>query len=303
MFYIQGLLEKMADDGSLSIMYDIHGRGDLDEWELDFEGHRGSRPVRIGNGAANHLQLDIYGELLDAIYLINKFVEPISYDLWLLIGRIVDYVCKNWMRPDMSIWEIMCWVAVDRALRLSEKRTLPCPQRNRWLETRDAIYEKVMSCGWNPEKKMFVQSFESPDTLDSSVLIMPLVFFISPTDPRFLNTIEKILLPLDKGGLTENNLVFRYNRFISDDGLEGEEGSFSMCSFWLVEALTRAGAYRPKYLPIAVNLFEQLLGYGNHLSLYSEEVSLSGEALGNFPQAFTHIALISAAFNLDRVFK
>ncbi|KAJ9075602.1 hypothetical protein DSO57_1034332 [Entomophthora muscae] len=313
MAYVQRLLEKMNTDGSLSIMYTVHGTSVPSELELGFQGHRSSKPVCIGNGAATHLQLDVYGELLDGVYLINKFVEPISFDLWVLVRRVVDYVCSNWMRPDMSIWEvrshqqpfvyskIMCWVAIDRALRLSEKRMFPCPQRVLWLETRDAIYEKVMQCGWDPSSKVFTQSFDSADMLDASVLIMPLVFFISPTDPRFLSTLDRILMPLDKGGLMENNLIYRYNP--ATDGIAGGEGSFSMCSFWLVEALTRAGAYRPHYLSIATSLFEQLLGYGSHLSLYSEQISSSGEQLGNFPQAFTHIALISAAFNLDRVLK
>ncbi|RIA92174.1 Glycoside Hydrolase Family 15 protein [Glomus cerebriforme] len=306
--------KDLNPDGSLNIMYSIDGNKELTEIELDhLDGYRSSKPVRIGNGAYDHLQLDIYGELLDAIYLYNKHGSPVSYDMWLSIRKLVNYVCDNWKQADMSIWEvrgkrqnftyskIMCWVAVDRGLRLSEKRVLPCPDRNKWMEVRDTIYEEIMTKAWNSERKFFAQSYEALDALDSSVLIMPLVFFISPCDPRFLSTVEQILLPPEKGGLLTNNLVFRYNHLTTDDGFDGMEGSFSMCTFWLVESLTRAGKYNKKLLEKAEFIFEQMISYGNHLGLYSEEVARSGELLGNFPQAFTHLAFISAAFNLDRV--
>lgn len=297
MEWIENRLMDLNPDGSLSIMYDIHGNTELEELELDhLDGYKGSKPVRIGNGAADHLQLDIYGELLDSIYLSNKFGKPLSYDKWKLVRKIVDYVVENWNREDMSIWEvrnnkqnflyskIMCWVALDRGLRLADKRNLPLPQRSKWLECRDTIYEEVMEKGWNSTLKTFQQSYESPETIDASVLIMPLVFFISPTDPRLLSTIQKILTQPEKGGLTINNLVYRYNHQTSHDGVGGEEGAFSMCTFWLVEALTRAGEYDPKLLDQALNIFEEMQGYANHLRLYSEEVSKSGVALGNFPQ-------------------
>ncbi|CAG8537036.1 11486_t:CDS:10 [Ambispora leptoticha] len=298
--YMQFMEKRCLDlneDGSLNIMYSIDGEKKLTELTLDhLDGYRGSRPVRIGNGAYDHIQL-------------------VSYDLWVSVRKLTDYVCDNWRMDDMSIWEvrgkrqnftyskIMCWVAVDRALRLSEKRVFPCQkgQRERWMNTRDEIYEEIMQKAWNPERKMFTQSYEAFDALDSAVLIMPLVFFISPTDPRFLSTIQKILLPPEKGGLLVNNLVFRYNYLTTDDGLGGLEGSFSMCTFWLVEALTRAGRYDSVLLERAVFIFEQMIGYTSHLGLFSEEISRSGELLGNFPQAFTHISFISAAFNLDRV--
>ncbi|CAG8502869.1 3629_t:CDS:10 [Acaulospora colombiana] len=314
--YVRFMEERCHDlneDGSLNIMYTIEGQKELKEIELDhLDGYRGSLPVRIGNGAYDHLQLDIYGELLDALYLYNKYGSPISYDMWLIIRKLVNYVCDNWMVKDMSIWEvrgrkmnftyskIMCWVAVDRGLRLSEKRVLPCPDRDKWLKVRDTIYEDIMTEAWNPQRKIFTQSYESKEVLDSSVLIMPMVFFISPTDPRLLNTIKQIMLPPDKG-LTVNNLVFRYNTSDTDDGLDGSEGSFSMCTFWLVEALTRAGKYDKELLEKAEFIFEQIIKYANNLMLFSEEIAKSGELLGNFPQAFTHIAFISAAFNLDRV--
>ncbi|KAJ1968202.1 hypothetical protein IWQ62_001386 [Dispira parvispora] len=313
MSFIEKIFQERNEDGSLQVMYTIHGKKELPEFELDhLDGYCGSRPVRVGNGAADHLQLDIYGELMDAIYLYNKYTTPLSYDIWVQVRHMVDYVCHNWDRCDMSIWEVrnkkqhfvyskvMCWVAIDRGLRLSEKRCLPLPQRDQWLRTRDVIYEEIMVKGWNSKLGIFSQSYESTTVVDSSVLIMPLVFFISPSDPRFLSTINQILKPPEKGGLTTTNLVFRYNHITSPDGVGGREGSFSMCTFWLVEALTRAGQYNPSLLQHALYLFDNVLGYSNHLMLFSEEIAQSGEALGNFPQAFTHIALISAAFNLDR---
>jgi GH15 family glucan-1,4-alpha-glucosidase len=212
----------------------------------------------------------------------------------------------------MSIWEVrnkkqhfvyskvMLWVAFDRGLRLAEKRCLPCPNRNKWLALRDEIYEEIMDKGYSPNLRCFVQSYESGDLLDSSILIAPLVFFISPNDPRFLRTMDAILLPPEKGGLTSTGLVYRYNTEQSDDGVGGREGAFSMCTFWLVEALTRAGVYDPKYIVRATNIFENMLSFGNHLGMFSEEIARSGEQLGNTPQAFSHLALISAAFNLDR---
>lgn len=191
---------------------------------------------------------------------------------------------------------------MDRAIRLSEKRAnLPAPQNARWRAIRDEIYEDVMAKGYNKELGCFIQSYENNELLDSAVLIAPLVFFISPNDPRFTRTLEAILKPPEKGGLTSAGLVYRYNTTESDDGVGGREGAFSMCTFWLVEALTRAGAYDKDYLVRAINTFENVLGFSNHLSMFSEEVSSSGEQLGNTPQAFSHLSMISAAFNLDRV--
>lgn len=311
------LKHNKTEEGGLPIMTTIHGGIDMPEIELDhLEGYRGSKPVRIGNGAAFHKQLDIYGELMDAMYLYNKYAAPLSYDDWLAIRELTDYVCRIWKEKDMSIWEvrgeiqnftyskIMLWVAVDRALRLLDKRDdFPCPQRVSWLAARDEIMESVMEHGYNQDLKCFVQSYEHRHALDSAVLIATLVFFVAPNDPRFTNTLKQILKPLERGGLTSAGLVHRYNTNLSDDGVGGEEGAFSMCTFWLVEALTRAGAYDRKCLDKAVGLFENALGFGNYLSMFSEEISHTGEQLGNTPQAFSHLALISAAFNLDRVSK
>ncbi|MBI1902575.1 MAG: glycoside hydrolase family 15 protein [Planctomycetia bacterium] len=300
-----------SESGPLQLMYGIDGRSELTELTLDhLEGYRGSRPVRIGNGAHRQLQLDIYGELMDAVYLHNKYVEPIGYDSWRRLRRLVDWLCDNWRREDEGIWEVrggrrhfvfskvMSWVALDRSLRLADKRSFPA-DRARWLKVRDEIYEEVMAHGWDPQRKSFVQAYGS-DALDASSLLMPLVFFMSPNDPRMLQTIDAIRRPLGAGGLAASGLVYRYNPEAAPDGLPGREGTFNMCSFWLVEALTRAGRTDPARLEDARLLFELMLGYANHLGLYAEQTGSSGEALGNFPQAFTHLGLISAAFNLDR---
>jgi GH15 family glucan-1,4-alpha-glucosidase len=306
MGWIEARCQDSASGGSLQLMYGLDGRHDLTEETLDhLDGYRGSRPVRLGNGAYDQLQLDIYGELMDAVYLYNKHGDPISYDLWTRLRVLVNWVCDNWQREDEGIWEVrggrrhfvysklMCWVAVDRGLRLASKRSFPA-DRERWLEVRDEIYEEIMDRGWSPERNAFVQSYDD-DTLDASNLIMPLVFFLSPNDPRMLGTLDATNRPPRDDGLVSNSLVYRYDVEKSSDGLAGEEGTFSLCTFWLVEALTRADRVDEARL-----MFEQMLGYANHLGLYAEEIGRSGEALGNFPQAFTHLTLISAAFNLDR---
>jgi GH15 family glucan-1,4-alpha-glucosidase len=293
--------------GPLQLMYGIDGRAALPEQELDhLEGFRGSRPVRIGNKAHKQLQIDIYGELLDAVYLHNKYVEPISYDSWTTLRDLIDWLCDNWDQPDEGIWEtrsgrqhfvfskFMAWVAMDRGLRLADKRSFPADHA-RWLSVRDTIYEQVMSKGWDPERKAFVQAYGSKD-LDAALLLMPLTFFMAPSDPRMLATIDAIRQPVSAGGLSAGGLVYRYTA----KAVTQSEGTFNMCSFWLVEALTRAGRRDPARLEEARLLFEQMLGYSNHLGLFAEQIGASGEALGNFPQAFTHLALISAAFNLDR---
>lgn len=298
-------------DGSLQIVYGIDGRKDLTEETLDhLEGYKGSSPVRIGNGAHDQLQLDIYGELMDSVYLYNKYGTPISYDFWVELRELLNWVCDNWQRKDEGIWEVrggrrhfvysklMCWVALDRGLRLAGKRSFPA-DHDRWLDVRDQIYEDIIARGWSSERQAFVQSYGS-NTLDAANLIMPLVFFMSPTDPRMLKTIDAINRPPGEGGLISDSLVHRYDPEKTVDGLRGEEGTFNLCTFWLVEALTRAGQVYPSRLDEARLMFEQMLGYANHLGLYAEETGPRGGALGNFPQAFTHLSLISAAFNLGR---
>jgi GH15 family glucan-1,4-alpha-glucosidase len=294
-------------------LFRIFGGNDLAEINLDhWEGYRRSSPVRIGNEAAEQFQNDIYGELLDGLYLFNKYVEPVSYDAWVKVRRRLNWISENWQRPDEGIWEfrgaekqfvyskIMNWVALDRGIRLAEKRSLPSDSV-KWTQVRDQIYEEVMEKGWNEKLQCFTQFYGS-DNLDASLLIMPLVFFLAPSDKRMLSTIQAILKSPKEGGLVSDGLVYRYtpNTDGIDDKTGVQEGTFNMCSFWLVEAMTRAGKTNPDLLDEARLLFERMLRYSNHLGLYSEQTGNQGEALGNFPQAFTHLALISAAFNLDR---
>ena len=238
--------------------------------------------------------------MIDSVYLYNKHGKPISHDAWMSVCRVIDWVLENWDRPDEGIWEtrggkknftysrLMCWVAVERAIRVARQRGLPA-DLVKWMATRDAIYDQIMEKGWNAERGAFVQAYDS-DVLDAANLLMPLVKFIAPTDPRWLSTLDAITEEL-----VSDSLVYRYNTKASPDGLEGDEGTFSICSFWYVEALARAGRVDEARLA-----FEKMLTYANHLGLFAEEIGPTGEQLGNFPQAFTHLSLISAAVNLDR---
>jgi GH15 family glucan-1,4-alpha-glucosidase len=303
--FIPWLKDRLGDDaerGPLQVMYGIDGRQRLDEITLDhLSGYRNSQPVRIGNAAYQQLQLDIYGEMMDSIYLANKYGDPISHADWQDVQRILAWLAKNWQRSDEGIWEVrggpreflhsrvMCWVAFDRALRLAQKRSLSGPL-DEWQRTRDQIRNDVFTNFWNERLQSFVQAKGSED-LDASALLMPLVRFISPVDPMWLSTMRAI-----EHRLVEDTLVRRYEvERTHVDGLPGTEGSFTACSFWYVECLARAGQLEKAQL-----IFEKLLGYANHVGLYSEELGSSGQHLGNFPQAFTHLALISAATFLDR---
>ena len=291
------------NDGPLKVMYSIHGQRDLHEETLDhLDGYRGSKPVRVGNAAVDHLQLDIYGELMDSIYLYDKYGPPISYDMWITVEGMLDWLSKNWAREDQSIWEVrggpqkftyskvQCWVALDRGVRLARKRSFPT-ESDAWRFERNKIYNAIMTEAWNAEKASFTQFFGS-DALDASALMMPLMLFVSPKDPRMISAISAI-----RRELASDCLVKRYEiGKAAHDGLPGNESFFSVCSFWLVEAMARAGQVEEAQL-----LFEKLLSYANHLGLFSEEISGKGELLGNFPQALTHLGLISAAFNLDRL--
>ncbi len=302
MRWIEARCGELKPGMPLQLMYGIDGRHDLDETQLKhFEGYRKSRPVRIGNGAYHQLQLDIYGELMDSVYIYNKFAEPISYDFWTNLTRLIDWVCENWQKPDEGIWEVrggaheflysrvMCWVAIDRGIRLAEKRSFPAPLA-KWREIRDEIYREVYQTFWDPELRTFVQ-YKGAKTVDASALLMPLVKFIGPNDPRWRSTLDVI-----NRELTEDSLVYRYNILKgADSGFPGSEGTFSTCSFWNAECIARGGDLKQ-----ARFYFEKTLGYANHLGLYSEEIGSNGEQLGNFPQAFTHLGLISAAYYLDR---
>jgi GH15 family glucan-1,4-alpha-glucosidase len=289
-------------DPQLQIVYGIDGASDLTEIELGhLEGYCGSRPVRIGNAADKQLQLDVYGELMDGVYLSNK-QEPISWDLWTSLRRLLDWLADNWRQPDEGIWEVrggrrdfvysrlMCWVAFERAMRMQSQRGLP-GDTVKWRTQRDAIYEEIMSRGWSERRKAFVQYYGG-EVLDASNLLMPLVKFIGPRDPRMLSTLDATI-----DELVSDSLVYRYHPAkAADDGLGGtEEGSFSLCSFWLVECLTRAGRLEEARL-----VFEKMLTYASEVGLYAEQVGDTGNAQGNYPQAFTHLGLISAAWDLNK---
>lgn len=290
-----------SEQGPLQVLYKLDGTQETPEIELGhLRGYMDSRPVRIGNAAWSQLQLDIYGELIDAVYLSSKYGDSLSIDQWDNLKRVLKWLSTNWNRPDEGIWEVrggrkeflhsrlMCWVAFDRAIRLGAKRSLSGPFG--WMEeTRDAIAEDIHNNFWNAELRAFVQ-YKGSTTLDAAVLLMPMVRFISPTDPKWLSTLAAI-----ERVLTVDTLVYRYKDTDGFDGLTGEEGSFTACCFWFIEALARSHQTEKARL-----LFEKMLGYANHLGLYAEQLGASGQHLGNFPQALTHLALISAATFLDR---
>ena len=293
---------ERAGDGSgpLKIMYRIDGSPDLDEEVLDhLEGYRGSGPVRIGNGASDQLQLDIYGEAMDSVDIADRRGITVTHEGWTHLSRILDWLCENWDLPDEGIWEtrggqkhfvygrVMSWVAMDRGLRLSERRGRPADVE-RWRDARDRIYAQIMEKGWSKERAAFVQHYGS-DVLDASNLLMPLVGFVAPRDPMWLSTLDAM-----DDELVSDSLVYRYDPSASPDGLRGSEGTFSICTFWYVDALARSGRLEQARLT-----FEKMLTYANHVGLFSEEIGPSGEQLGNFPQAFTHLSLINAAMNLD----
>lgn len=302
MHWIDERAHELAPDGSLQVIYRLDGGHKLPESTLEhFEGYRQSSPVRIGNDAYRQMQLDIYGELMDSVYLANKYAEPISNSLWQNLVRLLDWLCNNWNQPDEGIWEVrggkqhflhsrlMSWVALDRGLRLAAKRSLPAPI-SRWRAERDTIYHDIHENFWDADQAAFVQYLGSK-ALDASSLLMPLVRFISPTDPRWLKHLQAI-----EKTLVSDSLVYRYNVGASaPDGLVGEEGTFSICTFWYVECLSRSGQVEK-----ARFYFEKMLGYANHVGLFAEELGRRGEHLGNTPQAFTHLALISAAYDINR---
>jgi GH15 family glucan-1,4-alpha-glucosidase len=289
-----------ADGAPLNIMYRVDGSPDLIEETLDhWEGYRGSSPVRIGNGAATQLQLDIYGEALDSIYFADQRGIEAGHRGWTALRDMLDWVTDHWDQPDEGIWEtrggrqdftygrLMNWVALDRAIRLATNHGRPADIGS-WTRHRDAIYNQIMDRGWNAKRGAFVQHYGS-EVLDSSLLRMSSVGFIAPQDPMWASTLRA----MDRELVTDS-LVYRYNPDASPDGLRGSEGTFSLCTFMYVNALARAGRLEDARLT-----FEKMLTYANHLGLYSEEIGLTGEQLGNFPQAFTHLALVDAAITLD----
>jgi GH15 family glucan-1,4-alpha-glucosidase len=300
--WLEDRINELPDGEMLQTMYRIDGSKLDGEVHLEhLEGYKKSKPIRVGSTNHDQMQLDIFGEVMDSVYLFDKYGSPISEQLWCSLRKLIAYVCEHWQDKDAGIWEVrsgdqeflfsrvMCWVAMDRAIRLADKRGLPCDY-DKWRACRDAIYESVHTDFWDPKQKAFIQ-FKGSEALDASALIMPLVRFISPTDPKWLSTLKAI-----GDELAVDSLVYRYkvDEAFSDE-LEGSEGTFSICSFWYIESISRSGDLRKARL-----LFEKMLGYANDLGLFSEQVGKQGEFLGNVPQAFTHLAMISTAFDLDR---
>lgn len=301
--FIKWMEERCFDignPGQLGLMYSIAGNKKLDEEILShLEGYLHSSPVRIGNAAYNQLQLDIYGELIDSIYLYNKYGEPISYQLWRQLSAQITWLGDNWNQVDDGIWEVregsqlflysrlMIWVAFDRMIRMARQRSFPMPRQ--WVEIRDHINMTIFRDFWSEKRKSFVQ-YKGSDRIDAATMLMPLTRFIGPRDPYWLSTLEAI-----EHDLVYDSLVYRYRNIDESEETLFSEGTFSLCSFWYVECLSRSGQ-----LEKARYYLEKMLAYANHLGLYAEQLGRRGEHLGNFPQAFTHLGLISAAFNLNQ---
>ncbi|TWV95721.1 glycoside hydrolase family 15 protein [Chitinophaga pinensis] len=295
-------ISSLCTETKLQLLYKVDGSKSEAELELKYlDGYKGARPVRVGNAAATQLQIDIYGELIDTIYIYNKSYKPITYEFWTLIQQQVNSVVEGWKLPDHGIWEIrnvkreflhtrlMCWVAMDRAIKIAEHRSFPYPEME-WQAVRDEIYNDIYHNFWNEELGAWVQ-YKGAKTVDASALLMPLTHFITPMEPRWLSTMKVI----DRD-LRLDVLIYRYRNHLERiDGLDGVEGTFNMCSFWYIEALAKCGE-----IDLAVESFEKMIGYANHLGLFSEELGMKGEHLGNFPQAFTHLALISAAVEINK---
>jgi GH15 family glucan-1,4-alpha-glucosidase len=290
----------------LQIMYGIRGERELAERELGhLRGYWDSQPVRVGNGAVGQKQLDVFGEVLDCIHFyrrqggFERYGEQLEGPLWAMLRLLVENVCAHWQDPDSGIWEVrgelrhfvyskvMCWVALDRGIRAAEQLHLEADVL-RWRQIREQIRADILTHGYNTQLGTFTQSYGST-ALDAVTLLLPLVGFIPPDDPRMRSTVDRIIERLtDRQGF-----VYRY---LSDDGLPGDEGTFTMCTFWLVDNLAMQGR-----VDEARSLFERILACSGRLGLFSEEIDAQmGMALGNYPQAFTHIALINSAYNLKR---
>ncbi|GAA4961262.1 glycoside hydrolase family 15 protein [Yinghuangia aomiensis] len=291
---------KDAPGDRLQIMYRVDGDPSLSEEILEhFEGYRGSAPVRAGNAAMDQLQLDIYGEALYAMHEGRRVGLRGSYYGWKAVASTLDWLADNWDRPDEGIWEtrggrknftysrVMTWVAFDRGIALAEEFSRP-GDIVRWRETRNEILDQIMTRGWSEKEQALVQHYDG-DVLDASLLLAPRVGLLAPHDPLWLSTLDA----MDRK-LVSDSLVYRYDPAASPDGLRGSEGTFSLCTFLYVDALARAGRLRQ-----ARYAFEKMLTYSNHVGLFAEEIGPSGEQLGNFPQAFTHLSLIMAACTLD----
>ena len=295
------IADVAGGEEALQVMYGPSGERNLEEHELEhLGGYEGARPVRVGNAAYKQEQHDVWGALLDSVYLHTRSRDTLDERVWPILSRQVEMAIANWQRPDRGIWEVrgqpkhftsskmFCWVACDRGARLAELRE-DWERVERWQAAADEIHADVCQHGVD-ERGVFVQHYES-NTLDAALLLMPLLRFLPPDDPRIRNTVLAIA-----DELTENGLVLRYRTEETDDGLSGREGTFLICSFWLVSAFAEIGE-----LKRARELCERLLGYASPLGLYAEEIDpQTGRHLGNFPQAFTHLALINAVMHVIR---
>ena len=289
---------------SLQIMYGVGGEHDLSERVLPhLSGWRGSRPVRIGNGAWSQTQLDVYGELLDTLHRYQEQLGELHPEIQRFVANLADTAASRWQEPDAGMWEmrgehrhhlaskVFCWTALDRAVRLAPRLGTES-KADSWARERDRIRDAVLTRGWSDTRQAYAQSFDS-DELDAAALLMPLVGFLPATDPRMRLTIEAIASELTQDGLV---LRYRNDDGLNADGLRGEEGTFVICSFWLVSCLAQAGE-----VDRAQALFDRLIGFANDLGLLAEEIDAAGgELLGNFPQAFSHIGLINAAWEIDQ---
>ncbi len=295
---------RLSGDTPLQIMFGIGGEHDLSERTLPhLRGWRDSSPVRIGNGAWTQEQLDVYGELLDLLHRYREQLGDLHPEIQRFVADLADAAARRWEERDAGMWEmrgeprhhlsskVLCWVALDRAVELAPQLGEHA-KADEWAAARDRIREAILERGWSEARQAYAQSFES-DELDAAALLMPLLGFLPATDERMKATIDAIARDL-----TEDGLVLRYRNEegLNADGLTGEEGTFVICSFWLVSALAQAGE-----LDRAEELFDRLVGYANDLGLIAEEIdTATGELLGNFPQAFSHIGLITAAAEIDR---
>jgi GH15 family glucan-1,4-alpha-glucosidase len=289
------------DPASVQVLYGVGGETVIEEQELrHLEGYEGSRPVRIGNAAYAQRQLDVYGEILDCAFLFHKHGGSVSAELWDFLRTVVDYVCGAWTDPDQGIWEVrsgprhfvyskaLCWVAVDRGLRLARATGRPADVE-RWQRVAESIHAEMLDRGYERRTGAFTQAYDHPD-LDASALALLLRNVLPASDPRMVSSVDRVV-----DTLSDNGFLLRYAPRV-DDGLPGGEGAFLMCSFWLADCYAEMGR-----LAEARTLFERLLAVGNDVGLYAEELDPStGRHLGNFPQAFTHVALINAALSLER---
>jgi GH15 family glucan-1,4-alpha-glucosidase len=291
-----------GEEAPLPIMYKLDGTPLDGEQELaHLEGYRGSRPVRVGNEAATQLQLDVYGEVIDAAHLYMKSIGKPTRDLWPILTSLADRAARRWREPDQGLWEVrtgprhflysklLCWVALDRALSLAREYHLD-GHVDGWARARDEIRAEILERGFRPDVGAFVQAFDHP-ALDASALTMPLVGFLPASDPRMMSTIRAI-----QERLTSRGLVYRYRIGDTHDGVPGDEATFAMCTFWLVDNLALLGRHDE-----ATRAFERVVSYANDVGLFAEQIQPhTRELLGNFPQGFTHLALIRSAVRLHQ---